>query len=221
VTDVTFLTRPTSQDEGASTIARKRGSWRRLIGVPGRWRRNQATHCTDRSANRGAEGSTMPTGSGSPDCGPATGTDETTPNEPLYGIVWIGASRQTEHESHGNQKGSDPWFHRAILQRLLCNPCQQITVCDAVSVCHFWNLSGRGCRLTLKIGLTTANRRMLFYHCGHLKPRLRTSNRREDMRHRHNILRALIRKYCALAIVATVNVAASRQRHLGRRQRPG
>jgi hypothetical protein len=43
----------------------------------------------------------MPTGSGSPDCGPATGTDETTPNEPLYGIVRIGASRQTEHESHG------------------------------------------------------------------------------------------------------------------------
>jgi hypothetical protein len=85
----------------------------------------------------------MPTGSGSPDCGPATGTDETTPNEPLYGIVWIGASRQTEHESHGNQKSGDPWFHRAILQRLFCNPCQQITVCDAVSVCHFWNLSRR------------------------------------------------------------------------------
>jgi hypothetical protein len=74
-------------------------------------------------------------------------------------------------------------FIAPFSQRLLCNPCQQITVCDAVSVCHFWNLSGQGYRLTLKIGLTTASRRMLFYRCGHLKPRLRTSNRREDTRH--------------------------------------
>jgi hypothetical protein len=85
VTDVTFLTQPVSRDERASTIREKDGllspSNRRT-----RWRRrNQATHCTDRSANRGVQGSIMPFGNGSPDCGPATGTDETTPNEPLYG----------------------------------------------------------------------------------------------------------------------------------------
>jgi len=41
-----------------------------------RWCRDEAAHCTDRSANRGAEGSAMTTGSGSPDCSPATGADE-------------------------------------------------------------------------------------------------------------------------------------------------
>jgi hypothetical protein len=35
----------------------------------------------------------MPTGSGSPDCGPATGADQAAANETLYVIVWIGASR--------------------------------------------------------------------------------------------------------------------------------
>jgi hypothetical protein len=35
----------------------------------------------------------MPAGSGSANCSAATGADEGTANEPLYGIVWIGASR--------------------------------------------------------------------------------------------------------------------------------
>jgi len=35
----------------------------------------------------------MLTGSGSPDCSPATGADEATPNEPLDGIVRVGAGR--------------------------------------------------------------------------------------------------------------------------------
>ena len=39
---------------------------------------------------------------------------------------------------------------------------------------------GKRRRGLVKIALTTADRRMLFYRCGHLKPRLRTSNRRED-----------------------------------------
>jgi hypothetical protein len=47
-----------------------------LVTVPRRWCRDEAAHCTDRSANRGAEGSAMTTGSGSPDCSPATGADE-------------------------------------------------------------------------------------------------------------------------------------------------
>jgi hypothetical protein len=32
-------------------------------------------------------------GSGSPDCSPAACADETTPNRPLDGIVWISAGR--------------------------------------------------------------------------------------------------------------------------------
>ena len=47
----------------------------------------------------------MPAGGGSPDCSSATGTDEAAPNEPLDGIIRIGAGRQTEHERQGNHAG--------------------------------------------------------------------------------------------------------------------
>jgi hypothetical protein len=57
------------------------------------WRCDKAPHCTHRSADRGAESSTMPTGSGSAYCRPTTGADQATANEPLDGIVRIGASR--------------------------------------------------------------------------------------------------------------------------------
>jgi hypothetical protein len=57
------------------------------------WRCDKTAYCTHSSADRGAESSTMPTGSGSADCSPTTGADQATPNEPLDGIVRIGASR--------------------------------------------------------------------------------------------------------------------------------
>ena len=124
-----------------------------IVGAVISGRRGRCDKARDRphsSANCRPEGRTVTAGSGSPDGSPTACANETAANETLHRIVWIGASRQTEHESHGNQKSGDPWFHRAILQRLFCDPCQQITVCDAVSVCHFWNLSRRGVSVNVK-----------------------------------------------------------------------
>jgi hypothetical protein len=82
-----------SRDERSITIARKDRSWRCLVAVPRRWRRDEATHCTDRSADRGTKGCTVPTGRGSPDRSPAAGTDQAAPDRSLDRGIWIGASR--------------------------------------------------------------------------------------------------------------------------------
>jgi hypothetical protein len=57
------------------------------------WRCEKTCHRPHSSADCGAEGRTVTAGGGSPDCSPATCADETAPNRPLDGIVWISASR--------------------------------------------------------------------------------------------------------------------------------
>jgi hypothetical protein len=59
-----------------------------------RWRcRDKAAHCTNRAADRGAQGCTVPAGCGSPDRSPAAGTDQAASDRSLDGVIWIGASR--------------------------------------------------------------------------------------------------------------------------------
>ena len=65
-------------------------------GMIGRWWRcrdetRKRTHC---SADRGTESRTVAAGNGGPDRRPAAGADQTAPNHPLHGVVWIGASRE-------------------------------------------------------------------------------------------------------------------------------
>ena len=66
-----------------------------VVALIGRrwWRCDKTCHRPYGSADSGAEGRTVTASSGSPDCSPAACADETAPNCPLDGIVWIGASR--------------------------------------------------------------------------------------------------------------------------------
>jgi hypothetical protein len=57
------------------------------------WRCEKASDRPHSSTDRGAEGRTVTTGSGSPNCSPTACADETAPNRPLDWIVWIRASR--------------------------------------------------------------------------------------------------------------------------------
>ena len=47
-------------------------------------------------------------GSGSPDCSPTAGTDQTAANKTLHRIVGIGASRQTQHQPAGDCAVDNP-----------------------------------------------------------------------------------------------------------------
>jgi len=66
-----------------------------VVAVISRRRRcsDQASHRTDGSADRGAHGGTVTTGSSSPDRSSAGRADETAADRPLDGIIGIGASR--------------------------------------------------------------------------------------------------------------------------------
>jgi hypothetical protein len=59
------------------------------------WRCDKAGDRPHSSSDRGAEGGTVTTGSGSPDCSPTACADETTADKTLDRIIWIGASGQT------------------------------------------------------------------------------------------------------------------------------
>ena len=66
-----------------------------IVAVIGRrgWRCDKASDRSYGSADCRAQGRTVTTGSGSPDCSPAACADETAADKTLHEIVWVGASR--------------------------------------------------------------------------------------------------------------------------------
>lgn len=57
------------------------------------WRCEQARDRSHSATDCGTEGRAMTARSGSPDCRPTPCADETTADETLHRIVWVGATR--------------------------------------------------------------------------------------------------------------------------------
>ena len=71
------------------------------------WRRDKASHRTDRSADGSTKRRAVPTGSGSPDCSAAACADEAATDGSLDRIIWIGAGRQSQRQPHDNHAGGN------------------------------------------------------------------------------------------------------------------
>ena len=84
------------------------------------WRCDKAPHCTHCSADRGAESSTMPTGSGSADCSPTTGADQAATDRALSRIVGVSEGRGSEYQPDAEYAGDT-----RLLSHRLNSQCQR------------------------------------------------------------------------------------------------